>query len=161
MARFKYLIVGGGMTGDAAVQGIREVDPEGSIGLIGADPHPPYNRPPLSKGLWKGEPEATLDRGTRAAGVELMLGQTVVRVDPEKKRVADSRGTSYEYEKLLLATGAAPRKLLFGDDDIIYYRTLDDYRRLRALTEAGRRFAVIGGGFIGSEIAAALALNGK
>ena len=54
-----------------------------------------------------------------------------------------------------------PRRLPFGDDQIIYFRTLSDYRRLRALTETGRRFAVIGGGFIGSEIAAALALNGK
>lgn len=60
-----------------------------------------------------------------------------------------------------MATGGRPRLLPFGDDQIIYFRTLSDYRRLRALTETGRRFAVIGGGFIGSEIAAALALNGK
>ena len=60
-----------------------------------------------------------------------------------------------------LATGGRPRRLPFGDDQIIYFRTLSDYRRLRALTETGRRFAVIGGGFTGSEIAAALALNGK
>ena len=55
MSHSTYLIVGGGMAADAAVRGIREVDPNGSIGLISADPNPPYDRPPLSKGLWKGE----------------------------------------------------------------------------------------------------------
>ncbi len=70
-------------------------------------------------------------------------------------------GDVFTYEKLLLSTGGRPRRLAFDDDQIIYFRTLSDYRRLRALTEAGRRFAVIGAGFIGSEIAAALAMNGK
>ncbi|HTO03634.1 MAG TPA: FAD/NAD(P)-binding oxidoreductase, partial [Opitutus sp.] len=65
------------------------------------------------------------------------------------------------YKKLLLATGAKPRKLPFSDEHVIYYRTLPDYRRLRALAENGRNFAVIGGGFIGAEIAASLASSGK
>ncbi|MGH8601483.1 MAG: hypothetical protein ACREXR_01485, partial [Gammaproteobacteria bacterium] len=56
MPNYTYLIVGGGMTTDAAVHGIREVDPNGSIGLVSTETHPPYNRPPLSKGLWKGKP---------------------------------------------------------------------------------------------------------
>ena len=73
----------------------------------------------------------------------------------------DDKGDVFTYQKLLLATGGRPRRLPFGDDHIIYFRTLADYQHLRALTETGRRFAVIGGGFIGSEIAAALALNGK
>src|SRR6185437_10442825 len=76
-------------------------------------------------------------------------------------RITDDQGTIYTYEKLLLATGGTPRRLPFGGDDIIYYRTFDDYQRLRKLTEKGQRFAVIGGGFIGSEVAAALALSGK
>ena len=80
---------------------------------------------------------------------------------PEKRRAIDDQGNAFTYEQLLLATGGAPRRLPFQDDQIIYYRTLADYRRLRALTEKGERFAVIGGGFIGSEIAAALAMNGK
>ena len=58
MPSYKYLIVGGGMTADAAVRGIREIDPNGSIGLVGAENDPPYDRPPLSKGLWKGKPLA-------------------------------------------------------------------------------------------------------
>ena len=66
MEHYKYLIVGGGMTADAAAQGIREVDPSGSIGLIGSEPEPPYDRPPLSKKLWKGKPFEVIWRGTRA-----------------------------------------------------------------------------------------------
>src|SRR2546425_922989 len=68
MPNYKYLIVGGGMTADAAVAGIREADPNGSIGLISAEPDPPYNRPPLSKALWKGEPLESIWRGTEALG---------------------------------------------------------------------------------------------
>ena len=64
MPHYMYLIIGGGMTADAAIGGIREVDPSGSIGLIGAEPHPPYDRPPLSKGLWKGKPLESIWRKT-------------------------------------------------------------------------------------------------
>ena len=62
MQHYKYLIIGGGMTGDAVVHGIREVDRDGSIGVIAAEPHRPYNRPPLSKALWKGKPLASIWR---------------------------------------------------------------------------------------------------
>jgi NADPH-dependent 2,4-dienoyl-CoA reductase/sulfur reductase-like enzyme len=75
--------------------------------------------------------------------------------------VRDDQGTEYKYEKLLLATGGTPRRLPFGPQDIIYYRTLDDYLHLRLLSERGEYFGVIGGGFIGSEIAAALTMIGK
>jgi len=75
--------------------------------------------------------------------------------------VTDDKKEVYSFDKLLLATGGLPRRLPFGDDDIIYYRTLGDYRRLRDTTSKRTRFAVIGGGFIGSEIAAALAMNQK
>jgi hypothetical protein len=69
MPHYTCLIVGGGMTGDAAIHGIREVDRNGSIGLIGAELHPPYNRPPLSKGLWKGDPLESIWRQTDNQGV--------------------------------------------------------------------------------------------
>jgi len=75
--------------------------------------------------------------------------------------VIDDQGTEYSYDKLLLATGGTPRRFPFGGDRILYFRTLEDYFALRILTERGQRFAVIGGGFIGSEIAAALAMSGK
>lgn len=161
MPNYKYLIVGGGMTADAAVHGIREVDRNGSIGLVSTEAHPPYNRPPLSKGLWKGKPLESVWRQTESQGVILHLGRIAQHLDPQNRRITDDQGTVYGYHKLLLATGGAPRLLPFGGEQIIYFRTLDDYERLRALTAEGQRFAVIGGGFIGSEVAAALAMNGK
>ncbi|HEV3344237.1 MAG TPA: FAD/NAD(P)-binding oxidoreductase [Pirellulales bacterium] len=161
MPNYTYLIVGGGMTAGAAVGGIREVDPNGSVGLIAAESHPPYDRPPLSKGLWKGKPLDSIWRKIDAQGVTLHLGRQARTLDPPNKRVTDDQETVYTFDKLLLATGGTPRRLPFGGDQIIYFRTLDDYERLRALTDQGQRFAIIGGGFIGSEIAAALTMNGK
>jgi len=158
---YTYLIIGGGMTADSAVRGIRQVDKTGSIGLISNEPHPPYNRPPLSKALWKGEPIKTIWRNTSERGVEIHLGRTAKGIDLRNKTVLDDRGTEYRFGKLLLATGGKVRKLPSEVDGIIYFRTLDDFHRLRALAGERERFAVIGGGFIGSEVAAALAMNGK
>lgn len=161
MPHYQYLIVGGGMTADAAVHGIREVDPNGAIGIISAEAHPPYNRPPLSKGLWKGEPEESIWRGTpQQPGVTLHLGRRAMALEPGAKRLTDDQGTVYTFEKLLLATGGTPRRIPDSPQEVIYFRTYDDYRRLRALAGQGSRFVVIGGGFIGSEIAAALTMNG-
>jgi 3-phenylpropionate/trans-cinnamate dioxygenase ferredoxin reductase component len=161
MPHYMYLIIGGGMTSAAAVEGIRNVDPNGSVGLIGAESHPPYDRPPLSKGLWKGKSVDIIWRKIEPQGVTLHLGRQARTLDPSNKRVTDDQGTIYTYDRLLLATGGTPRRLSFGGEDIIYYRTLDDYERLRVLTAQGQRFAVVGGGFIGSEVAAALTMNGK
>jgi 3-phenylpropionate/trans-cinnamate dioxygenase ferredoxin reductase component len=162
MQRCKYLIVGGGMTADAAVRGIRELDSTGSIGLISSETVGPYDRPPLSKGLWKGKAMESIWRKTaEVAGVRLHLETTAARIDVAERQVVDRKGSVYSYEKLLLATGGSPRHLPFGEGSIIYFRTLDDYQRLHALAQERDRFAVIGGGFIGSEIAAALAMNGK
>jgi len=160
MRTSRYLIVGGGLTADAACKGIRELDPNGMIVLVGEEPHPPYSRPPLSKALWKGEGESTIWRGTEELGVELRLGRRIVTLDLHAKVATDDEGERYGYERLLLATGGRPRRLPFGGDEVNYFRTVDDYRHLRALADEGAAFVVIGGGFIGSEIAAALALNG-
>ncbi|HEV8202144.1 MAG TPA: FAD/NAD(P)-binding oxidoreductase [Candidatus Polarisedimenticolia bacterium] len=161
MTTTKYLIIGGGMAGDAAVHGIREVDPDGSITVIGAEAHPAYDRPPLSKALWKGKPLEKIWRDQEDKGVTYHRGRRAMAIDARNKRVTDDEGKVHGFERLLIAMGATPRRLAFGGDPVIHYRTLDDYRRLRALTESSRRFAVIGGGFIGSEIAAALAMNGR
>jgi NADPH-dependent 2,4-dienoyl-CoA reductase/sulfur reductase-like enzyme len=158
--RYRYLIIGSGMTADAATQGIRAVDADGAIGMVGAEPDPPYDRPPLTKKLWQGRPFESIWRHTPDRNVVLHLGRRIERLDPRNKRAADDRGDSYRYDTLLLATGGAPRRLPIGSEHILYYRTAQDYRRLRALSETKRRFAVIGGGFIGSELAAALAMNG-
>ena len=162
MKSVRYLIVGGGMTADAAAHAIRESDPSGSIGIISDDPHPPYNRPPLTKGLWKGEdPEKVVWRGTDKIGVELHLSRRVTAVNTKQKTVTNDRGNVVSYEKLLLATGGTPRRLPMQTGQIIYYRTFDDYLRLRALANEKLRFAVLGGGFIGSEVAAALRMVGR
>jgi NAD(P)H-nitrite reductase large subunit len=160
MLKYRYLIVGGGMAADAAVRGIRERDTSGSIGLVGAEPQLPYSRPPLSKALWKGDPVESIWRGTDALDVALHLGRTVARLEPSAHRATDDQGVEYAFEKALLATGGTPRRLPGAGDDVVYFRTFTDYERLRARASPGRRIAVIGGGFIGSEVAAALALVG-
>jgi NADPH-dependent 2,4-dienoyl-CoA reductase/sulfur reductase-like enzyme len=163
-----YVVIGGGTAGAAAVQGIRSVDEAGSILLLGAEPHLPYDRPPLTKDLWFGkttveeiavEPLAFYE----AQRVECVLGRPAVTLDARAKRLTDAKGDEYRYGKLLLATGGEPRRLAIpgGDlDGISYYRRLDDYLAARATARAGRSAVVVGGGFIGSEIAAALTKAG-
>jgi NADPH-dependent 2,4-dienoyl-CoA reductase/sulfur reductase-like enzyme len=161
MEHFKYFIVGGGMTADAAVTGIRSLDATGSIAVVSTESDKPYDRPPLSKGLWSGKTVDSIWRKTDEQNVALFLGRTITEIQPEAKIAIDSEGLRYSWDKLLLATGGSPRRLPFGDGQVIYFRTLADYRRLRTLADKAERFAVIGGGFIGSEIAAALTKNGK
>lgn len=161
MPDYKYLIVGGGMTADAAARGIRELDAEGTIGMLTAEPDPPYDRPPLSKGMWKGKPRDKVFRHIEDKNVTVHLDTRTASVDPANKRVTDDKNQVYTYEKLLIATGATPARLPFGQDSIIYYRTLRDYDRVRALSDANKSFLIIGGGFIGSEVAAALAMQGR
>ena len=160
MADYRYLIVGGGMTGDAAGKGIRSVDPDGSIGLVGTEPDPPYARPPLSKGLWLGKDESSIWRGTEEQGVELHLGRTITSLDLGTRTATDDRGDTYGYERLLLATGGRPREIPDAPEGLIHYRTLADYHALREQATDGARVLVVGGGFIGSEVAAATAQNG-
>jgi len=160
MPDYHYLIVGGGMAADAAARGIREVDTDRDIGLLTEEADAPYARPPLSKGLWKGEAEESVRRGTADLGVAIQPGKRVARVDPAAHTVTDHRGATYGYRKLLLATGARPRHLVAGGEDVVYFRTLADYRRVREMADKRKRFAIVGGGFIGSEVAAALANAG-
>jgi 3-phenylpropionate/trans-cinnamate dioxygenase ferredoxin reductase component len=161
LREYRYLVIGGGMTGDAVCQGIREVDGDGTIALVGEEQHAPYKRPPLTKGLWKGGDEAKIWRNTGERGVDLHLGRRIVSLDPDGNRAVDDAGDEYRYERVILATGGSPRRLGEGSDDVVYYRTLDDYRRVRELSDGGASFLVIGGGFIGSELAAALRSQGR
>ena len=161
MTRYDYLIVGGGMTADAAAHGIREEDAKGSIAIVGAESDKPYNRPPLTKGLWKGDAPDSVWRKTDETGATLVLGRRIVKLDAAEKRATDDRGEVYEYGTLLLATGGQPRRLAGAPDGVVYYRTLADYRRVRELADRGSSFLVIGAGFIGSEIAAALRMQGR
>ncbi|MBA3892861.1 MAG: FAD-dependent oxidoreductase [Gemmatimonadales bacterium] len=161
MTRFDYLIVGGGMAAAAAARGIRKEDPNGTIGIVGAEPHPPYDRPPLTKGLWKGDDPDGIWRRIGDTGAELILGRRAERLDPATKRVTDDTETVYEYGKLLLATGGRTRRFRDAPESVVYFRTLDDYRNVRSLADRGVDFVVVGGGFIGSEIAAAIRMQNR
>jgi len=164
---YAYIIVGGGLAGASAVEGIRERDRTGAILLIGSEKHLPYDRPPLSKKLWSGKKKVAdifvhdrefYDRN----GVTVTSGLLVTSLDAGRKTAAADDGKTYRFQKLLLATGGAPRTLSIPGgaiEGICYFRTLDDYLRLRAESSEGKSAVVIGGGFIGSEIAAALVLN--
>jgi 3-phenylpropionate/trans-cinnamate dioxygenase ferredoxin reductase subunit len=163
---FDYLIVGGGRAAISAVEGIRELDASGSILMVGAESHLPYDRPPLSKQLWTGKNEisdifvhdrAYFDR----AGVELASPERVVEIRADEKTIFTDRSRSERYEKLLLATGGAPRRLQIPGaelEDVVYFRTLDDYVKL-SRDPQGKSILVVGGGFIGAEIAAALSMH--
>lgn len=163
-----YVIVGGGLAGVSAIEGIRQRDQNGSILLLAREPHLPYDRPPLSKQLWFGKkkPEEIYlhDEDWYAANnVELKLGRTATQLEAVTKAVVDDLGDRHVGGKVLLATGGTPRHLdIAGAElrNICYFRTLDDYSQIRALAKEGGSAVVIGGGFIGSEIAAALSHSG-
>jgi NADPH-dependent 2,4-dienoyl-CoA reductase/sulfur reductase-like enzyme len=155
----KYLIVGGGLAADAAARGIRELDTVGSIRMVSDESDPPYDRAALSKALWKGYPIEKIWRRTDLAGVEVRLKTRVVALDPIRKIASDANGNNFGYEQLLLATGGSPRCLKESDPSVIYFRRLADFKRAWQYANDGAEFAVIGGGFIGSEIA--LAMNGR
>jgi 3-phenylpropionate/trans-cinnamate dioxygenase ferredoxin reductase subunit len=158
---YDYLIIGAGMTADAAAKAIRKADAEASIGMVGDERQAPYERPPLTKALWKGDkPIESIDLGTDRSGAVLHLQRRIEVLDRDDRSARDDQGDTYRYRRLLLATGAAPRKLPFAGDRVINYRTLDDYLALRRYAVPGAKIAVVGGGFIGSEIAASLSAAG-
>ncbi len=164
---FDYVVVGGGRAGISAVEGIRELDSSCSILLVGAESHLPYDRPPLSKQLWTGKNEVSdlfvHDRAYfERASVELASGERVTEIQPGEKTILTDRERSERYGKLLLATGGTPRRLQIPGaeaEGVYYFRTLDDYLELSRDPE-GQSILVVGGGFIGAEIAAALSMHG-
>lgn len=160
---YRYLIVGGGITADAAVAGIREKDADGRIAVVSEEPFPPYSRPALSKSLFKGGRLEDIWRSLdyRSAGVDLYLTTRIVSLDPAAHRVADGTGRTFSYQRCLLATGGIPRQLPHLTEPVIYYRSLSDYFFLVNQAHHARTVAVLGGGFIGAEMAAALILAGK
>lgn len=164
---YKYIIIGGGLAGASAVKGIREIDPEGPALLVAGEKHPPYDRPPLTKQLWWGEKKvediflndpAFYERNN----TELLLSTKVDAIDPDAKEIKIGPA-GIKFEKLLIATGGIPRSLPIEGgslEDIVYYRDLDDFEKVRTKTGPGKSAVIIGGGFIGSELAASLNRNG-
>jgi 3-phenylpropionate/trans-cinnamate dioxygenase ferredoxin reductase subunit len=162
VTRYEYVIVGAGMIADAAARGIRELDPHSAILILGDEPDEPYTRPALSKLIWIDPTftEAKVPLGTEATGAEIRTGVRVDAIDPEAKTVT-AAGETVEYGALLLATGGSPTTLdLAAGARVIYFRTFEDYRHLRELANDRPHVAVVGGSYIGTEIAAALVQNG-
>nr|WP_296775090.1 FAD-dependent oxidoreductase [Rhodococcus sp. (in: high G+C Gram-positive bacteria)] len=162
--RYDYLIVGGGMVADSAARGIRERDKSGSIGIFSADSDEPYSRPALSKKLWTdadfGRDQASLDTASDT-GAEIHTTTRVASIDREKRTVTTEAEDVHEYGELLLATGASPVELdLAPSPRVIYFRTFADYRALREQSRTASHIVVVGGGYIGTEIASALSSNG-
>ncbi len=162
MADLQYLIVGGGLAAASAVEGIRELDQQGVITLLSAERELPYHRPPLSKGFLAGKEQLDTVRVHDAAWyrerkVRVKLGQTAKSVHIGKQSVQTEAGERINYDRLLLATGSAARKLTVPGTDatgILYLRTLADSYALRSVLKPGARVVIVGGGFIGMEVGA-------
>ncbi|WP_055127923.1 NAD(P)/FAD-dependent oxidoreductase [Pseudomonas mediterranea] len=156
------VIVGAGHAGGRAALTLREEGYTGRLILIGDEAHPPYERPPLSKGLLQGTAELSgysLCESARLAelDIEHWAGNPVESLDPQRRRLQLADGRGLYYARLLLATGGRARRLPSvpeGLANVLYLRTHDEALRLRASLQPGKRLVVIGGGFIGLEVAA-------
>jgi len=163
-----FVIVGAGMAGGKAAETLREEGFDGRVVLLGAEPHRPYERPPLSKDYLRGEAEQPAwlqeDEGWYAANnVELRTSSVVQSIDAGDKAVVLGGGERIGYDRLLLATGGEPRALPVpgGDlDGVHLLRTIEDSNSIRALFDGGGRLVVIGGGWIGCEVAASARQKG-
>jgi 3-phenylpropionate/trans-cinnamate dioxygenase ferredoxin reductase component len=158
-----FVIVGGGLTGATAAEALRVAGFEGRVVLIGAETHRPYERPPLSKGYLIGkEPidKAYVHSESFYAehGIELRLGSPVRAIAREKHQLELDGGELVRYDKLLIATGASPVRLALPGDQlkgVHYLRSIEDSTSLREALSAGGAVVIVGGGWIGLEVAAA------
>ena len=164
----RIVIVGGGLAGARVAMTYRKAGGGDSVTILSAEPDPPYNRPPLSKGFLRGEVERddTLVQPEAAyaeAGIELRLGAVATAIDTAARTVALGDGTVLAYERLVLASGSHPRALGIPGEELAgvhVYRTLADAQAVRSASESARAALVIGGGFIGMETAASLRRRG-
>ena len=165
---YKYVIVGGGLAGGHAAGAIRQVDSAGPLILVTQEPWKPYQRPPLSKAYLQGkagrdkvffrDPEFYYQNE-----IQVLTGVRATTLEPENHVVSLSDGRLLAYEKLLLATGGYARRLSIPGNDlqqVFTLRTIEDSESIRAAAGPGKRALVLGGSFIGSEVAASLAILG-
>ena len=159
----RIVLVGGGLAAAKTAQSLRKRGHDGTITLLSAEAHRPYERPGLSKGYLTGASprEELFVHGAdwyAANGVDLRTGTTVVALDRDRQEVRAADGERFGYDAVLLATGAVPRRLRVPGADlagVLHLRTLDDSEALRARFAAGGPVVVVGGGWIGLETAAA------
>src|ERR1700759_217091 len=163
-----FVIAGASLAGAKAAETLRDEGFDGGIVLIGAEPERPYEPPPLSKGYLLGS-DARDSVYVHAAdwyaehGVDLREGVTVTAIDRGARAVATSSGAQVSYDKLLIATGASPRRLNFPGSDreeVLYLRTVGDSDRLRSAFQPGTRVVVAGAGWIGLGTTAAAPAGG-
>ena len=156
------VIIGAGQAGAQAAHSLRQSGHEGGIVMLGDEAHPPYQRPPLSKKYLSGELEAERlwlrpAEFYETNHIDLKLGTSVSSIDREAGKVVCADGSTVDYDKLLLATGTRPRMLSLPGFDlpgVQPLRTLADVDRLRALMAVPRRIVIVGGGYVGLEVAA-------
>jgi NADPH-dependent 2,4-dienoyl-CoA reductase/sulfur reductase-like enzyme len=163
MRQFELVIVGGGLASARAIKAYREAGGEGTVALLSNDAVLPYHRPPLSKGYLRDETDEAPfveDEAFYADNdVDVLLGTLVSAVTPRARWLTTQRGRRYGYEQLLIATGARPRRLNVPGaelDGVFTLRSLADSASIRDAARGGNRAAVVGGGFIGMEVAASL-----
>jgi 3-phenylpropionate/trans-cinnamate dioxygenase ferredoxin reductase subunit len=162
--RRTFVIVGANLTGGAAVSTLRDEGFDGRIVLIGDEIHPPYERPPLSKGYLRGQEsfdEALLRPRDwyEQNDVELVLGKTASRIDPAGRVVEVGDDDRIPYDRVLVATGGRNRRLPVPGGDlegVLYLRTVEDSDAIKSQAQPGRKAAVVGAGFIGCEVTASL-----
>jgi len=164
MQAYKYVIIGGGLAGGRGVGGIRQVDRAGSVALVTQERHLPYERPPLSKKYLRGEVDLDRVRVEERSyydenDVDLLTETRVRELDVAARVVRLDNGEELQYEKLLLATGGHAWRLpLPGNDleNVFTLRTIEDSEQIRAAAGEGKHALIMGGSFIGSEVAASL-----
>lgn len=169
MNKSKIVILGGGMVAGYAAKEMAELGlGSGELAIFSADDAVPYERPPLSKGFLAGKDNEDAirinpEKFYQDRGIELNLRCRVAGIDVKRKRLALIKGTEVEFEKLIIATGARPRKLQIPGStlqNLFYLRSLDDSKKIRNASQGAKRAVVIGGGFIGMEVTAVLAQKG-
>jgi 3-phenylpropionate/trans-cinnamate dioxygenase ferredoxin reductase subunit len=164
----RIVIVGAGQSGAQAVATLRSEGFAGDITLVGDEPYAPYQRPPLSKAYLMGTMERDRlflkpDAFYREARCELILGVTASKIDRAVQKVTLADGRELPYDKLLLTTGSRVRPIRCPGAElsgIHYLRGIDDVDALRALVGEGKKLAIVGGGYIGLEVAAVAAKRG-
>jgi 3-phenylpropionate/trans-cinnamate dioxygenase ferredoxin reductase component len=162
--RVDHLLIGGGLASANCARWLREAGGEGSILLVGREPDPPYNRPPLTKGYLQGkEPREDVlfrpDEWWEEQGIELMLRTSVMKLDPAERLATLSTKDEIEFGNALLATGANVRRLRVDGcelDGIHYIRAFANSDALKADAQQAERAVIIGGSYIGTEVAASL-----
>lgn len=160
---YKYIIIGGGMAGANAAIEIQKNAPEGSLLIVTEEADKPYHRPPLTKELWT-DPnynEATIYYDfPNVEAIDFLTETTVTEINPKEKVIKTDQNATYQYDKLLYAIGGTPNWIEGPKSDrVLAIRHFDDYRKLRQYAPKGSNAIVVGGGWVGAELAAALQMN--